>query len=128
MQPAPELQALLERYYAASAQGDTVFLDQLLAREPGTLVVGTDAAEWWRGGDQIFQTWAAAWRTRGGLPVQGSQPQAFRSGNVGWVDDQARWSRPDGRTIPFRLTAVFHYDGQEWRMVQAHFSIGVPNA
>ncbi len=128
MQPAPELQALLERYYAASAQGDTVFLDQLLARDPGTLVVGTDATEWWRGGDQIFQTWATAWRTRGGLPVQDSQPQAFRSGDVGWVDDQARWRLPDGRTMPFRLTAVFQQDGQEWRMVQAHFSIGVPNA
>jgi hypothetical protein len=128
MEPAPELRALLERYYAASAQGDTVFLDQLIARQPGTLVVGTDATEWWRGGDQIFQTWAAAWRARGGLPVQDSQPQAFRSGNVGWVDDQARWGLPDGRTIPFRLTAVFHQDGQGWRMVQAHFSIGVPNA
>ena len=128
MEPAPELQALLERYYAASAQGDTVFLDQLLARQPGTLVVGTDATEWWRGGDRIFQTWATAWRTRGGLPVQESQPQAFRSGNVGWVDDQARWSLPDGRTIPFRLTAVFCRDDEGWRMVQAHFSIGVPNA
>ena len=64
---------------------------------------------------------------RGGLPVQGSSPQAFRSGAVGWVDDQAQWIRPDGRTIPFRLTAVFHHDGEEWRMVQAHFSIGVPN-
>src|SRR4051812_15427942 len=64
MQPAPELVALLERYYAASAQGDTVFLDQLIARDPGTLVVGTDATEWWRGGDEIVQTWAAAWRTR----------------------------------------------------------------
>jgi SnoaL-like domain len=128
MQPAPELQALLERYYAASAQGDTVFLDQLIARQASTLVVGTDATEWWRGGDQIVQTWSAAWRTRGGLPVQDSRPQAFRSGNVGWVDDHARWRLPDGRTMPFRLTAVFLHDDQEWRMVQAHFSIGVPNA
>jgi SnoaL-like domain len=91
-------------------------------------VIGTDAAEWWRGGDQIFQIWAAAWRERGGLPVQGSRPQAFRSGDVGWADDQALWRLPDGRTIPFRLTAVFHMDGQEWRLVQGHFSIGVPNA
>jgi hypothetical protein len=127
MQPAPELCALLGRYYAASAQGDTAFLDQLIARRPGTLVIGTDAAEWWRGGDQIFQIWSAAWRERGGLPVQGSRPQAFRSGEVGWADDQASWQLPDGRTIPFRLTAVFHHGGQEWQLVQAHFSIGVPN-
>ena len=128
MQPAPELCALLERYYESSAQGDTSFLDQLIARDPGALVIGTDAAEWWRGGDQIYEIWSAARRERGGLPVEGSQPQAFRSGDVGWLDDRALWRLPDGRTIPFRLTAVFHRDGQEWRLVQAHFSIGVPNA
>src|SRR5262245_1974227 len=110
MIPAPELIALLKRYYTASAQGDTGFLDKLIARQPGTLVIGTDSAEWWRGGDRIFQIWAPAWRERGGLPVQGSRPQAFRSGDVGLVDDQALWQLPDGRTIPFRLTAVFHQD------------------
>jgi hypothetical protein len=128
MQPAPELCALLELYYEASAQGDATFLDQLIARHPGALVIGTDAAEWWRGGDQIYEIWSAARRERGGLPVEDSQPQAFRSGDVGWLDDQAQWRLPDGRAIPFRLTAVFHREGQEWRMVQAHFSIGVPNA
>ena len=128
MQPAPELCALLERYYESSAQGDTSFLDQLIARDPGALVIGTDATEWWRGGDRIYEIWSAAWRGRGGLPVEGSQPQAFRYADVGWLDDRALWRLPDGRTIPFRLTAVFHRDGQEWRLIQAHFSIGVPNA
>jgi hypothetical protein len=128
IEPAPELQALLARYYAASAQGDTDFLDQLIARRPDTLVVGTDATEWWRGGEQIFQTWSAAWRERGGLPVQRSQPSAFRSGDIGWVDDQAEWRLRDGRAQPFRLTAVFHREADTWRMIQAHFSIGVPNS
>lgn len=51
MEPAPELVALLQRYYAASAHGDTHFLDQRIARQPGALVIGTDPDEWWRGGD-----------------------------------------------------------------------------
>jgi hypothetical protein len=127
MESAPELVALLQRYYAASAQGDTTLLDLLIARHPGALVVGTDPDEWWRGGDQIVETWTAAWQERGGLPVEGSQPEAFRAGQVGWVADRALWRLPDRRTIPFRLTAVFYRDGGEWRMVQAHFSLGVPN-
>ena len=127
MEPAPELCDLLQRYYAASAQGDTAFLDQLIARHPAALVVGTDAAEWWNGGDQIVATWTAAWRERGGLPVHGSRPQAYRAGDVGWAADQAMWRMPNGQAIPFRLTAVFHHQDQAWRMVQAHFSIGVPN-
>jgi hypothetical protein len=128
MESAPELCDLLQRYYAASAQGDTDFLGQLIARHPGALVVGTDAAEWWRGGEQIVATWSAAWRERGGLPVYGSQPEAYRAGEVGWVADQATWRLPGGQAIPFRLTAVFHHDGRAWRMVQAHFSVGVPNS
>jgi SnoaL-like domain len=127
MEPAPELVALLQRYYAASAQGDTTFLEMLIARRPGALVIGTDPAEWWRGGDEIVQTWTSAWQQRGGLPVEDSQPEAFRVGDVGWVADRARWRLPDRRLVPFRLTAVFQHDGQEWRMVQAHFSLGVPN-
>ena len=127
MEPAPELCDLLQRFYAASAQGDTAFLDQLIARQPGTLVVGTDAAEWWHGGEQIVATWSAAWRERGGLPVHGSRPEAYRVGEVGWAADQAMWSLPDGQAVPFRLTAIFQREGQAWRMVQAHFSVGVPN-
>lgn len=128
MESAPELVALLQRYYAASAQGDTTLLDLLIARHPGTLVVGTDPDEWWQGGDQIVATWTAAWQERGGLPVEESQPEAFRAGQVGWVADRALWRLPDRRTIPFRLTAVFYRDGGVWRLVQAHFSLGVPNA
>jgi hypothetical protein len=127
MQPAPELQALIGRYYAASAEGDTAFLGQLIARQAGALVIGADATEWWRGGDLIVETWSAAWRERGGPPVQDSQPQAFRSGDVGWVDDRASWRLPDGQLIPFRLTAAFHWDNTQWRLIQAHFSLGMSN-
>jgi hypothetical protein len=127
MEPAPELVALLQRYYVASAQGDTQFLGQLIASHPGALVIGTDPAEWWHGGDQIVETWTAAWQQRGGLPVEDSRPEAFRAGDVGWVADQAVWRLPDRRAIPFRLTAVFYRDSGVWRMAQAHFSLGVPN-
>jgi SnoaL-like domain len=127
MEPAPELCDPLQRYYAASTQGDTAFLAQLIARHPGALVVGTDAAEWWSGGEQIVTTWTAAWRERGGLPVHASRPEAYRAGAVGWVADQAMWRLSNGQAVPFRLTAVFHREAQAWRMVQAHFSVGVPN-
>jgi len=127
MEPAPELCELLQRYYAASAQGDIAFLDQVIARDPAALVVGTDATEWWRGGEQIVATWSAAWRERGGLPVHGSRPEAYRAGDVGWAADQAAWRLPSGQAIPFRLTAVFYREGQAWRLIQAHFSVGVPN-
>jgi hypothetical protein len=127
MEPAPELAELLQQYYAASGCGDTAVLGRLVARDPAALVIGTDDSEWWQGGDEIIGIWSAAWHQRGGLPVQGSRPQAFRSGAVGWVADRAVWRMPDGRTVPFRLTAVFCLEAATWRLVQAHFSLGVPN-
>jgi hypothetical protein len=40
---------------------------------------------------------------------------------------EARFTIRYTTITPFRLTAVFYRDGGEWRMVQAHFSLGVPN-
>lgn len=127
MELAPELIQLLQAYYAASARGDTQFLSQLIARDPGALVIGTDPSEWWSGGDAIVQTWSAAWQTRGGLTVSDSQPQAHRAGSIGWVADRAKFVLPNGKTMPFRLTAVFEFADGKWQMVQAHFSFGVPD-
>lgn len=128
MEQAPELQELMLRYYERSAQGDTTLLDQLIDRDAATLVVGTDPDEWWEGGEEIISTWSAAWRERGGLPVSEADPRAYREGSVGWVADHAQFLLPNGNTIPFRLTAVFHQTGDAWTLVQAHFSFGVPNA
>lgn len=127
MESPQDLVVLLNEFYLASANSDTQFLDRLIARGAHTLVIGTDPSEWWAGGDEIVATWTAAWHSRGGMPVVRSAPVAFRDGNIGWVADRAAWRMPDGREVPFRLTAVFRNDGFRWIMVQAHFSVGVPD-
>ena len=128
MQPAPELLTLLARYYEASGASDADYLAAYMSHDPGALVVGTADEEWWRGGEQIIALWSNAWRSRGGLAVTGSNPQAFREGSVGWLSDQACWVRRDGSEIPFRITAVFHLEAGQWRCIQAHYSLGVPNS
>ncbi len=127
MQPAPELIDLLHRYYAASGRGDADFLAQYVSRAPEAVVIGTDPGEWWTGGDAIIATWGGAWRSRGGLVVRDSAPVAYRNGVVGWALDRAIFVAPNGATAPFRLTAVFEDSGEGWRMVHAHFSLGVPD-
>lgn len=127
MEPAPELCELLARYYAASGASDADYLGEYVARDPAALVVGTAQDEWWQGGEEIIAIWGGAWRRRGGMPIVRSSPQAYRSGDVGWVSDQAYWVLPDGREVPFRLTAVYLRGEGGWRMVQAHYSLPVPN-
>ena len=52
---------------------------------------------------------------------------AFVEGTVGWVSVRLIWTLEDGTEIPTRWTAVFHQEDDEWKMVQAHTSVGVPN-
>ena len=59
---------------------------------------------------------------------QPGDPQCYQEGSVGWCADQARIVLPDGTEQRIRLTAVFHQEGGDWKMVQSHASLGVPNA
>jgi ketosteroid isomerase-like protein len=52
---------------------------------------------------------------------------AFVEGTVGWASSRFRWMSKDGSEIPMRWTAVFHREDGEWKMVQVHASVGVPN-
>lgn len=128
MQPAPELIDLLTDYYEASGRGEADFLNTYVSSSPEAVVIGTDPGEWWSGGETIIATWGGAWRARGGLAVRGSRPIAYRSGSVGWVLDRAEFVAPNGQSAPFRLTAVYEEGADGWRLVHAHFSLGVPDA
>ena len=52
---------------------------------------------------------------------------AYREGSVGWMGDRAAWRLQDGTEVPFRLTAIFHKENGDWKIVQFHTSVGVPN-
>jgi hypothetical protein len=53
---------------------------------------------------------------------------AFVECTAGWAGGCAAILLPDGQNIPIRVTAVFHQEGEEWKIVQHHVSIGVPNS
>ena len=49
MEHAPDLEALMHRWYAAIATGDAAYVERVLSRQAGLLVVDTDPREWWTG-------------------------------------------------------------------------------
>ncbi len=63
-----------------------------------------------------------------GIKLQPTNPQCYGEGSVGWCADRARFTLPDGTEQPVRLTAVFHQEGGDWKLVQSHASFGVRNA
>jgi hypothetical protein len=62
-----------------------------------------------------------------GITIVDSDPLACSEGSVGWAADRFRLRFPNGTQVPFRVTIVFHQEGGEWKIVQWHSSIGIPN-
>jgi hypothetical protein len=62
-----------------------------------------------------------------GVRLEAGSPRGWEEGAAGWVADRPTFVLPAGTAIPVRLTAVFVREGSEWKPVQAHCSLGVPD-
>ena len=127
MQPAPELQRIVEGFYDAFSRADAAGIDALLSRQDGVLFIGTDPDEWWADYASLARAFKAQLQELSGARLQAGDPVAWREGSVGWAADRGTLHLPDGTALPFRLTAVFHAEGDAWKLVQGHTSFGVPN-
>ena len=127
MEAAPDLRdVVVESFAAYSAGGDLTFIENHISRQPGTHALGADPSEWWADAAAILQ--AAAAEASAGLTFVPGEVLAWREGSVGWVvAPDARVRAPNGREVPFRYTGVYHLEEGTWRLVQGHWSIGVPN-
>jgi len=119
----------LVRFYKAFSSGDPEQMRALIATEEEAFVVGTDPLQWEMGRD----TWADSYRVQTeqmpGIAIRvGQRLAGYENGAVGWAADEPSIVLPDGTPIPVRITAVFHHEGGEWKIVTAHVSFGVPDA
>jgi hypothetical protein len=128
MQASPELQERMLRFFQAAAAGDTGVIDELYSRQSGTLQIGTDPSEWWRGWETITGVWREQIAALGGsMPVVANDVEAWQEGPVGWAAVQGAIQVPEQPEIPLRFTGVFHRENGAWKLVQGHGSIGVAN-
>ncbi len=127
MKESNELKELYLRSCEAQSKGDYSFFERHFSQEDGVLAIGTDPTEWWAGYATITRMFKAQLQETGGFQILGDNPEAYTEGSVGWVAGQPRLKLPDGTEIPFRLTAVFRKEQEEWKIVQWHFSFGISN-
>ncbi len=129
MEPSTELVGKLLSLYQAIRMGDLSLVEQNHSHQAGLLVIGTDPGEWYSG----YEATIAMYRTQvkemsgGGVAIFAGEPQAFVEGTVGWVADRPKFCLPDGKEVSCRFTGVWHREDGEWKLVQHHISIGVPN-
>lgn len=128
MQHDADLARFVEQMYERFSSGKPDLADDLVSADPGVLGIGTDPAEWWVAENvlrafkaQIPEMHAAGMRFQPGAVV------AYSEGPIGWVADQPSLRMPDGSEIPMRMTAVWRRDGDAWKMLQFHLSMGVSN-
>ncbi len=127
MQESAQVRDALLKFYKAFSAGDAAGFERTVSRAPDGMVIGTGPTEWLEGRD----VWLAGYQEQiAAVPdirLEAGEARAWEEGSIGWAADQPRFVFPDGTALPTRLTVVLRREDGEWRLVQAHFSVGVPD-
>jgi ketosteroid isomerase-like protein len=127
------VRAVIERNIAAMQSGDVDTIEALASDRPGCVTIGTDPDEWW---DKATVMALMREELANGGPRVGDTPIRMEpgeitvhvQGDVAWVEGTGKVINDQGEERAFRNTGVLvREDDGEWRGVQAHASIGVPN-
>jgi hypothetical protein len=117
----PELTQTWHRFCDYLSAGDVAAFDELVSRD-ATVIIGTAPGEWVD--DRA--------RMRFGFETEGvgltpRDPRGWAEGALGFVLDTPRFTFPDGSGMDTRVTSVMRLEDDAWRLVHAHFSVGVPD-
>jgi class 3 adenylate cyclase len=126
VEPSEEIRRIIDRLTKAIAEGDSESVLGRLSDHPGTLIVGSDPAEWWRGHET-----RAVWGRQieefdGSFLVTANEIDAWEEGSVGWasVKETIDWA---GKTIEGRASYILHLEHDEWKVVHVHWSFPQPH-
>ncbi len=126
MDRSPELRDLLLGFYEALSKGDASFIDRHFSVAEHARGIGTDPGEWWQG-HRVADAWKEQLKAMGGsMPLVAGDPEAYADGAVGWAADRPTLQLQGG-AVQVRLTAVFHREEGQWKLIQVHGSLGIPN-
>jgi hypothetical protein len=117
----------MQRFYQLFSAGDVEGFAQIITQREDAFVIGTDPGEWQDG----RATWIAGYEEQitaiPGVRLEAGDLRGYAEGTLGWAADQPSFILPDGTRIATRLTTVLRLEDNTWKVVNAHFSIGVPN-
>jgi len=124
---SPEIEQVLRDILDAMVRSDVDEIGRRTSRDACVLSIGSDASEWAEGYDEIMRLFRES-TPEGelGVRVGLDDVKGFREGSVGWAAGHGYFEM-DGRRVPVRLTAVLHQEDGDWKAVQSHASIAVPN-
>lgn len=127
MERSDELKGVVLTAFENFSSQDTSWINRHTSRHEGVLVIGTDPNEWIEGGERVAESAQQEIRESTARFSSAGGVEAFVEGTVGWASSRPVWTLEDGTEVPARWTGVFHQEDGEWKMVQGHISVGVPN-
>ena len=126
-EPSPEIEQVLRDTLDALSRSDIEEIGRRTSRDPCVVGIGSDPAEWAEGYENLMQIWGESTpEAELGVKVGLDDVTGFREGSVGWAAGHGYFEL-EGKRVPVRMTAVLHQEDGEWKAVQTHASIGVPN-
>jgi hypothetical protein len=127
MLPSPDLLDVLRALYGAMSSGNPGSVESFYSVEHGSIFVGTDDSEFWIDSTQHNEDVRPYFDgSHGQLDWHcGEEPAALVEGTVGWCVDRPIVRLPDGSVLRPRLTLVWHREGNIWRVVHSHASLGM---
>jgi ketosteroid isomerase-like protein len=122
-----EIEQVLRDVVEAIANSDLDEIGRRTSRDPCAVAIGSDPAEWSEGYDEIMRLMRDSTPDAEiGITAGLDDVKAFAEGTVGWAAGHG-YFEIGGKRVPVRITAVVNHEDGEWKMVQTHASIGVPN-
>ena len=126
MRSSAEIEKLIRDTVAAYERGDLSLAERTTSKQPGTVSIGTASHEYVRDHEPIVNSIRAEITDSPNYHVRIGEIHAYEHGDVGWADGTG-YLEKEGQSVPIRSTSVFLRESGEWRSVQGHSSIGVPN-
>jgi ketosteroid isomerase-like protein len=124
---SPEVEQVVRDTLDAVARADVEAIGRQTSHEPGVVGIGSDATEWAEGYHDIMRIWSESTPDAEiGVRIGLDDVKGYREGSVGWAAARGYFEL-EGKRVPVRMTVVLHEEDGDWKAVQSHASIGVPN-
>lgn len=125
--PAPsDIHERVAELYDAFARSDTAWIPDFISRS-NPLVIGTDQKEWWDGYESAAASWIASREQFGGTQLRPTRLQTRIHDQLAWAADEPEFALSNGAKGRFRLTLIFTWESDAWRLIHLHASVPVPN-
>lgn len=122
-----EIESVARRVLRAWQVRDHEMMSNLISRDAGLRIIGSDQEERWIGPDQFFAVFEAQSGEMPDWDLEIEDVEAFEDGAFGWATAYSSLVRPE-RVTQLRHSALFRLEAGVWRVIQWHNSIPVSNA